>query len=143
MASFRSAFPSKFMKATDLNGRTLIATIASVDLEAVGDGNKYVARFTDDHVKPIVLNLTNSEAIAEVAGSEDVTEWPGHKIEMFPDSTSFQGRRIACIRVRAPRQAKPARPGGTASAPARRATVKPAPEDIDDAMPPADDDTEY
>lgn len=143
MASFRSAFPSKFMKATDLNGRTLIATIASVDLEAVGDGNKYVARFTDDHVKPVVLNLTNSEEIAGIAGSEDVDGWPGHKIEIYPASTSFQGKRIACIRVRAPRQANPARPAGSTSAPARRGSAKPAPDDTDDAMRPADDDREY
>ena len=54
------------MKVADLNSRTIVATIASVDLEAVGEDNKYVARFTENGVKPVVLNLTNSTTIASV-----------------------------------------------------------------------------
>jgi hypothetical protein len=135
MPSFRTAFPSKYMKVADLNGRAVVATIASVDLEAVGTDNKYVARFTDDNVKPIVLNLTNSEAIAEIAGSEDVADWAGLKIEVFPSTTNYQGKRVGCIRIRAARQPAPGRSG--ASAPSRgvqRSKPKPA-DDIDEAMP--------
>jgi hypothetical protein len=134
MPSFRSAFPSKFMKASDLNGRAVVATIASVDSEEVGKDQRYVVRFVEAGVKPLVLNLTNGETISDVAGSEDVDDWPGQKIEIFPSSTSFQGKRVACLRVRVPR--KPQRGPAQAGA-ARRSSAKdaPDPDDVDEAMP--------
>ncbi len=105
MPSFRSHFPSKYLKADDLNGRPALGTIARVVSELIGaDKNpKPVCYFTETSLKPFVLNLTNSVSIAAIAGTEDTDEWPGTKVVLFPTSTFFQGKDTPCIRVRAPK----------------------------------------
>ena len=113
MASFRSAFPSKYLKADDLNG-PVDWTVVGVALEAVGQGDaqekKLVMHFREQP-KGLVLNLINSETTAEVAGTEDTDQWPGLRICLYPTKTEFNGRRVPCIRVRpcasGPRKAPP------------------------------------
>lgn len=106
MRSFRKAFPSKFLKADDLTESSIVATIARVELEDIGQGEnvsrKLVAHFTEPGVKPFALNVVNAETIAELAGSEDIDRWPGTEIELFRTRTFFQGQRVPCVRIRAP-----------------------------------------
>ena len=69
----------------------------------------------------MVVNVTNGDLIAAIAGSEDSDDWYGTKIECYNDETiCFGGRQVGGIRVRRPPQAqsdgshnKPA--GGTSS----------------------------
>ena len=105
--SFRVAFPSKYMKATDLSGRRLIGTISKVEFELVGVGaaqeKKLVAHFREGSLKPLVLNLVNSTAIAKIAGTEAYSQWAGTKVVLFPTETTFKGDTVACVRVAAPK----------------------------------------
>ncbi len=80
-------FPSTFLKAADLNGRTKTLTIDKVVAEDVGGNNdpkdtKPVLHFLGDE-KPIVLNKTNAGTISAVLG-KNPTAWHGKKIEAFP-----------------------------------------------------------
>lgn len=93
------AFPSKYLKASDLQGRSHELEIASVSMEEVGDGNKPVVFFLGK-AKGLVLNKINSGMIASQCGSETDT-WPSQKITINPDKTMFQGSMVDCIRVRA------------------------------------------
>jgi hypothetical protein len=110
MPSFRSAFPSKFIKADDLGATRPIGTIASVDFETVGNGanadRKLVVRFDESTLKPLVLNRINCETIAEITGTDDYAQWVGHRIQLFATKTEFQGKRVACIRIAAPPKGK-------------------------------------
>jgi hypothetical protein len=106
MASYKDAFPSKYLKADDLGGRRPVGTIASVTFADVGGGGKVerklVVRFTDPALKGLVLNLVNADTIAEITGNDDYEHWPGHRVQLFPTKTEFQGKRVPCIRLCAP-----------------------------------------
>jgi hypothetical protein len=109
MASFRSQLPSKseFFKATDFDSgpRTLtIAEVSTTNLENNGRTElKLVASFREPDTKKLVLNLTRAEAIAEIVGSEDTDAWVGARISLRKGKTAFQGKRVDCMLVEAPK----------------------------------------
>ena len=94
------AFPSKWLKAADFRGRPVVATIEDVEMEKVGDDTKPIIYFRGKE-KGLCLNKTNASVIVEDYG-DDTRLWKGKSLEMFPDKTSFQGKIVACIRVRVP-----------------------------------------
>ncbi len=104
MTNFRAAFPSKYLKAEDVANPRAVE-IKSVDFEDVGAGQrqerKLVAHFVNVP-KGLVLNLINSETIAEICGTDDFEKWPSHAIELYPTRTEFQGKRVPCLRIREP-----------------------------------------
>jgi hypothetical protein len=53
--------------------------------------------------KALVLNLTNWDAVADIAG-DDTDGWPGQRIEVFPTTTELRGKIVDCIRIRPPAQ---------------------------------------
>jgi hypothetical protein len=65
-----------------------------------GKEKKLVARFVGKE-KGLVLNRTNADSIAEIAGSEDTDDWAGQTIVLFPDTTKFGGKTVDCVRIRA------------------------------------------
>lgn len=97
-----SAFPSKFLKASDLNGRRVVVIIREYRMESVGqddtENDKPVLYFKGKN-KGLVLNRTNATSIAEILGQSEMEEWTGGKVVLYPTKTDFQGRRVACIRV--------------------------------------------
>lgn len=92
------AFPSKYLKSADLQGRRVLVTIASVAMVTIGEDQKAVVSFKDKG-KGLVLNKTNALSITEIAGSDDTDAWPGVAIVIYPTQTDFQGRRVDTIRV--------------------------------------------
>ena len=106
MTNFRTAFPSKYLKSEDVT-KPSVVEIKSLDFEDVGAGQrqerKLVAHFVNVP-KGLVLNLINSETIAEICRTNDYEQWPGHHIEIYPTKTEFQGKRVPCLRVREPAQ---------------------------------------
>lgn len=105
-------FPSKYLRAIDLDGERLI-TIADVVMdELVMRGGKReekpVIHLKGDD-KMFVLNKTNAETIASLYGGES-DDWRGKDLVLFPTDVTFGRERVLAIRVRAPGGAKP--PGG-------------------------------
>ena len=99
------AFPSKYMRCSDLNGQRRKAIIKSVEVRDLGGNNrpedvKPVLLFDGD-VTPLALNKTNAMLIAASYG-QDTTDWQGKLVVMKPDKTPFQGRIVDCIRVEVP-----------------------------------------
>ena len=105
MASYRSAFPSRFTQASDFDEGPITVTIKSTADEEFGTKDnpqtKPVVLF-EDGLKPVVLNITRAEAISEIAGSEDMDNWPGTRVQLSKGSTRFQGKKVACIDVGQP-----------------------------------------
>ena len=95
-----AAFPSKYLKHSDLEGRSVNVQIKSYDIEDIGDGEKPILFFRQGK-KGLVLNRINGETIAELLGTDEMDDWIGQTICLFPDKTSFQGKRVDCIRVKA------------------------------------------
>lgn len=123
------AFPSKWLKAADLNGQPRLVTIENVKLESVE---------ADKPAKPVValrgmtqglvLNKTNGNSIASFLG-DDTDHWTGKKIVLYPAQAEFQGRMTDCIRVRQP---KPQGATTVAAAPTPAPAERPAVEVGDD-----------
>lgn len=101
MASIRDAFPSNWLKAADLQGRSFLVKIHEVVKEEVGKDDRLVVYFDGKGQKGLVLNKTNAEMIASKHG-DDYETWGGAEVELYPDKTQFQGTLVDCIRVRIP-----------------------------------------
>ena len=106
MAHFRKSFPSRFMQSTDLDDGPITVTINAVPEENLGTTDKPdpkpVAEFQEEDVKPVVLNITRCEAIAEIVGNPDTNRWPGTRIQLAKGWTRYQGKKVACIEVLPP-----------------------------------------
>ena len=113
MTTISDAFPSNYLKAADLQNRTIKLKIDKVIFEEIGQNkdNKPVVYFTDVK-KGMVLNKTNATTIGAVHGQE-FEGWTGKEIELFEQMVPYQGQNVAAIRVRAvaePEEAVPVRP---------------------------------
>ncbi len=107
MATRDDVFPSKYLKASDLKGKSITLTISSAPLETLkspdgGEQLKTVLNFNGEG-KVLPLNRTNWDAVSDIAGG-DTDDWPGHQIELYPDKTQMAGKTVDCIRIRAPVQ---------------------------------------
>jgi hypothetical protein len=99
------AFPGKHLKAADILGRRVNATIDSVSLEDIGDdANKLVVHFKGKD-KSLVCNVTNARVIEEIAGTDETDDWAGVQIVLYTAKVDFQGRRVDAIRVDHPPKA--------------------------------------
>lgn len=96
--NINSAFPSNFLKASDLQGRHVGVTIREVGMEDIGGEDKPVVYF-ENKDKGLVLNKTNANMICEIAGSSETDDWIGKRISLYPTRVDFQGRRVDAIRV--------------------------------------------
>lgn len=126
---------SKFLKKEDC-GRGILVTIKGVSEENVAKEGatpemKWCLHLHEQE-KPMVLNATNGQIIAQITGAEDTDGWVGHKIVLYSDpNVSFGGKLVGGIRARAPRnqpQAPAARPAPCPAAPTRPAPAPPPPD---------------
>ena len=102
MPNINEAFPSNYLKASDLKGRSIVVTIDRVEFEPVGQKRemKPVLYFAGKD-KGIVLNKTNANKIMQLTETPVTEEWRGVAIMLYPSETSFQGDMVDCIRVKA------------------------------------------
>ena len=103
MANIHDAFPSKYLRASDLNGASPTVTIDRVDFEPVGRTRemKGVVYFVGKS-KGLVLNKTNATKIMELVGSAETDDWPGGRVCLYTTEVEFQGEGVETIRCKAP-----------------------------------------
>lgn len=102
MPHINDAFPSTYLKASDLKGATVTVTIDKVTFEPVGtDRDMKAIVYFVGKTKGVVLNKTNSRKIVEIAGSPLTEDWPGVVIALYPTETQFAGEMVECIRMKA------------------------------------------
>lgn len=103
MANYLKAFPSKYLKAADLERDTEVK-VRKVVSEEVGPAKdpRLVAYF-EGVEKGVVLNKTRCNGIARAAGSDDTDDWIGANVILYPSETQFQGEMVECIGIRPPR----------------------------------------
>jgi hypothetical protein len=102
MMRVSAAFPSKYLKAADLNNKNMIVKMSHVEMETINEteDDKPVLYF-EGLEKGLVLNKTNSTKIAGAYGDE-MDDWKGQEIVLFPAMVDFKGDTVEAIRVRAP-----------------------------------------
>ena len=95
------AFPSKFLKADDLQGKSVVVTIASYEMENLSDGERKPALYFRGKTKGMILNRTNSNAIEFDCGyGPEMDTWIGKQICVFSAMVDFKGDRVPALRVR-------------------------------------------
>ena len=101
---FDELYPSRFLKATDLD-KPLTLKIRDLEVQSLGGegSEEKPVLFFVGYPKGLVLNKTNAATIANIADSDDSDDWLGIKIELYRESILMHGERKACVRVRAPR----------------------------------------
>lgn len=94
---------SQYLKASDLQGRTVPVVISDYEIVEFDDNgkkiNKVVLSFKGKE-KKLVLNSTNAHRIAINMGSEEVSEWVDGNIEIYPTQVDFGGKMVDAIRVK-------------------------------------------
>jgi hypothetical protein len=95
------AFPSKYLKAEDLQGRPATLRMGEA-LPEMLDGEQKIILYFQGKKKGLVLNVTNAKKIAEVHG-EETNDWYDRTIEIYPTETDYAGKTVPCIRIRAAR----------------------------------------
>ena len=117
MVNMVDAFPSKYLKAADLQDRQARATMDHVDMETIADGEdkKPVLYFSKSNLeavakKGLVLNKTNNKTIMTAYGIHS-EKWKGKELILFMAIVDFRGDQVEAIRVRVPKPQKaPATP---------------------------------
>jgi arabinogalactan endo-1,4-beta-galactosidase len=125
--NINEVFPSKYLKASDLQGRQVTVKIDRAEQELLGDDRKMILYFQGKE-KGLVCNKTNANNIAAMYGP-DTDNWQGQEVTLFEAMVDFQGKTVAAIRVRAPVRAP--------AAPKRQPQAEPAGPraDMDDEIP--------
>jgi len=132
-----NAFPKKYAAAFDLGGNEITVTIITIRFEDVGQAKERKPIAYTDRLKPIVLNRTNSRAIAKgypgtPGYGDDMKQWVGKPVTLFEAMVSNpSGEMVPAIRMRVPRL-PPSNGGQPAPRPApapRAAAAPPAPHD--------------
>ena len=101
MTTVSEAFPSNYLKAADLNNRTVKVKIDKVVFEEIGmNKDKKPIIYFNKVKKGLVLNKTNAETIAAIH-EQHFEGWTGKEIELFSQMVPFQGQNVAAIRCRA------------------------------------------
>ena len=136
MTNINEAFPSKYLKESDLQGREAHVVMNAVNMETIGSDERPVLYFQGKE-KGLVLNVTNKNTIVDAYG-EETDDWFGKTLVLFPTRTDYQGRNVPCIRVKLPVK-RTTKPG-----PKRDAPISPPPlaepgfhyeSEIDDEIP--------
>lgn len=119
MVNINSAYPTKFLSASDIGEQPRLGTVKTVTFEKMSDNETKLCVWLNEYDKGLILNKTNANNIADFLGPE-TDAWMGHQIVMVTTMVDFQGRSVEAIRVRAPknRQAPPAAQHTVAAAPA-------------------------
>jgi arabinogalactan endo-1,4-beta-galactosidase len=96
-------FPSKYLKAADLQGREVKVVMQNVEREIIGkdqNDTKPVLYFKGKD-KGVVLNKTNAGTISAAYG-DDTDDWFDQPLILFSMMVDFQGKTGPAIRCRVP-----------------------------------------
>ena len=101
MPNIHDAFPSNYLKASDLKGSQPVATIDRVEIEPVGRQKemKPVVYFVGKE-KGIVLNKTNANTISNLVGSPNTEDWAGFAVRLYATHVEFGGEQVEAIRIK-------------------------------------------
>lgn len=103
-------FPSKYLKSDDFDQGERTMTMSHVDVESMQQsGEEKPCLYFIEEERGMVLNRTNAATIEGLYGGE-TSAWDGKPIAVYRATTNFSGRRVPCIRVKAPAGAPPAAP---------------------------------
>lgn len=101
MVNINDVFPSKWLKASDVDADVLV-TINGVTMEDVGDDDRKPVVWFKETDKGMVLNKTNSNNIASLY-SPETDNWNGRQMVLATAMVDFQGKSMRALRLYPPK----------------------------------------
>lgn len=98
--NMNEAFPSKWLKAADIEGDTPV-TINNVTMEDVGDDDRKPVVWFREFDKGMVMNKTNANNVSEIYGP-DSDMWIGRPMVLATAMVDFQGKSMRALRLYPP-----------------------------------------
>lgn len=95
--NINEVFPSKYLKASDLHGKSVKVVIDRVTVEKMGEDNKPVLYFKGKE-KGMALNKSNAQMIAAVY-SPETDGWVGKEIKLYAGKVNFNGQMVDSLKV--------------------------------------------
>ena len=136
--NINGAFPSKYLKASDLGESAPVVIIDHVVIEGVGqDKEQRPIIYFQGKEKGLVCNKTNANQIVSIAGTSETDDWSGVKVQLFVAMVEFKGETVEAIRVRAPKMVKPTQK------PMQKPKAAEPMADYDDSALPSNDDIQF
>ncbi len=138
--NINEAFPSKYLKASDIPEEGQTVVIASIDEEEVGkDKEVRPVLYFEGEDKGIILNKTNATNISKLYGYE-TDDWIGKKVQLGTAWVDFQGQSVEAIRIYPPKRSSANAPLGKQATqrepePAGAREFAPRGGDLDDEIP--------
>lgn len=101
---WKKSFDYRFLSGDEIDGETTV-TIDRLSQEETfnpssNSKEKVLAVYFKGATKGVILNKTNSKAIAKVVGTPYTADWIGKKIIIYPKEGTFFGERMKVIRVK-------------------------------------------
>jgi len=96
---YEAMFPSRFLKAADLQGKEHTVKIAVVTIEKMPDGKTKGMISFEGATKEWMLNRTNAEALAAMFG-RNTDEWIGKRVTLFPKTVEAFGEEVSAVRIK-------------------------------------------
>jgi len=92
-----AAFPSRYLRSPDVEGRRFTATVKSVEYEKMADGKEKPVAYFKGMKKGVVLNKTKASFLAQLAKSRSFDDWIGTSIDICGGTTQLRGDTVSCI----------------------------------------------
>jgi hypothetical protein len=115
MPKISEMIPSNYLKQSDFDSSGAIVTVKGLEQKNVAQDDqepdvKWVIYFRE-FAKPLVLNTTNINAMAEACDSDHSDDWIGQEVVVYVDpNINFGGKRVGGLRVRKYQTAAPVAP---------------------------------
>ena len=125
MPKVSEIFGGSYLKAEHLNGQPRVFTINGWNTEIVYGKDAYVVYLVEDK-RALKLNNILAHDIATALKIDDMEDWPGGKIELYPSEQKITDRdtqaekQVTMIRARAPSGSASKALGPSGSTPPRR-----------------------
>ena len=96
--TFDDAWPSRYLTAADVQGKSFTAPIARIEFEKMQDGSEKPVCYFRKVRKGVVLNKTKGKFLAGLAKSKKFSDWIGLEVHVRDGVTAFKGDEVACIK---------------------------------------------
>jgi len=99
------AYPPKHLSAATFGNKPRVFTIECVRMEKFDNDGKVTEKpemYFKGERSGLVLGPVKWDQVCEALDEEDSDRWPGLKVELYPDTTRFGGKKVPTISVRKP-----------------------------------------
>lgn len=98
MPDINDAFPSRFVRATDLKGHRVVVILDRVEYEVLDRQKKAILYFRGKE-KGLVLNKTNANRLIQLLGTAITEQWSGQRVTLYAEPVPFQGGMVPGVRI--------------------------------------------